>query len=55
MPIYEYICGDCKNRFTLRMTINEYDKKIFHSCPECKSKNLRRIYSAFTAVTSKKS
>ena len=55
MPTYEYNCGECKNRFTLQMTISEYDKKKSLSCPKCKSKDLRRIYSVFNAVTSKKS
>jgi putative FmdB family regulatory protein len=55
MPAYEYICGECKNRFTKQMTISEYDKKKSISCPQCKSKDLKRIYSSFTAITSKKS
>ncbi len=55
MPVYEYICVECKNRFTLQMTISEYEKKKTISCPKCKSEDLKRIYSAFTAVTSKKS
>ena len=55
MPAYEYICCECKNKFTKQMTIGEYDKKKSISCPQCKSKDLKRIYSSFTAVTSKKS
>jgi putative FmdB family regulatory protein len=55
MPLYEYICCECKDRFTLRMTIREYDNNESILCPKCKSKDLRRFYSAFTAVTSKKS
>ncbi len=55
MPVYEYICGECKNKFTLRMTIRKYDNKESILCPKCKSKDLKRIYSSFTAVTSKKS
>ena len=55
MPIYEYLCGECKKIFSIQITISEYEKKKSLSCPECKSKDLKRIYSTFTAVTSKKS
>jgi len=55
MPGYEYICNDCKKKFTLQLTIGEYQKRKSTSCPHCNSKDLRRIYTTFTAVTSKKS
>ena len=55
MPLYEYILVKCKKSFTLLVTIGEYEKQKSFSCPHCDSKDLKRIYSTFTAVTSKKS
>ena len=55
MPSYEYVCLKCNKRFTLDMTISEYEKQNSISCPHCNSQNVKRVYSSFTAVTSKKS
>ena len=55
MPIYEYVCNECRHLFTVEMTFSEYGKKKNHKCPKCKSENLKRIYTGFSAVTSKKS
>ena len=43
MPIYEYHCGQCDN---------EFEKLVFNSseqiaCPQCKSKKVTRMMSAF--------
>jgi putative FmdB family regulatory protein len=51
---YEYRCNDCKKTFTRTQTLAEHDRgKI--ECPGCGSKNIEQTYSAFYAVTSKKS
>ena len=55
MPIYEYVCNECKHLFTVEMSFRDYDKKKSDECPKCKSKNLKRIYTGFSAFTSKKS
>lgn len=54
MPIYEYVCKECKKRFTLVLTITEYEK-LLPACPNCKSRKVEQMPAAFFAVTSKKS
>lgn len=41
MPVYEYICADCKRSFEVRLTFDEYDR-FQGSCPSCKSANIWR-------------
>lgn len=56
MAHYEFLCNDCKKTFVKTLTISEHDaekKKI--DCPNCGSHNVEQCWSAFTAVTSKKS
>ncbi|HUU26373.1 MAG TPA: zinc ribbon domain-containing protein [archaeon] len=47
MPIYEYECTDCGNRFEILQRINE-KPRIF--CKKCESKNVRRIMSTGTFI-----
>ena len=54
MPTYEYACKDCRHTFTLRLRIEEHDKKR-PKCPKCGSRKLEHVYSAFFAKTAKKS
>ena len=54
MPTYEFACGKCKKKFSLIMSISEYEKKKFQ-CPKCKSADLKQQITSFQTVTSKKS
>jgi len=54
MPVYEFICEKCKKRFTLTLSLSEYERKKF-ACPKCKSNKVRQQISTFQTVTSKKS
>jgi putative FmdB family regulatory protein len=54
MPIYEYLCKDCRNLFERILTLAEYGKEPT-ACPKCGSKNVEQELTAFYAVTSKKS
>jgi putative FmdB family regulatory protein len=54
MPDYEYRCENCKKRFSLTLSISEYEKKKVQ-CPKCKSRKVKQQISSFQAVTSKKS
>ncbi|HZP00796.1 MAG TPA: FmdB family zinc ribbon protein [Terriglobia bacterium] len=54
MPSYEFVCKACNKKFSMIMTLAEYEKGNF-SCPKCKSKKVEQKYAAFYAVTSKKS
>ena len=42
MPIYEYKCKQCKNKFEFKQSMNEPDIQI---CPECGG-NLSKLISA---------
>lgn len=54
MPLYEYQCRECKKSFTVRMHINEHEKRR-PKCPKCGSRKLQQLYGAFFAKTAKKS
>ena len=54
MPIYDYICGKCKKKFNVTMSITAHGKKRVQ-CPKCSSKAVVRSFQPFFATTSKKS
>jgi putative FmdB family regulatory protein len=54
MPNYEFRCENCKKRFSLTLSISEYEKKKME-CPKCKSRKVKQQISSFQTVTSKKS
>jgi len=45
MPIYSYICKDCRERFDLFAGIGGKDEKLV--CKKCKSKNIEKTFSSF--------
>ena len=47
MPIYEYICPQCKSEFELRLSINANCTPV---CPKCYSA-LERLVSSFACKT----
>lgn len=47
MPLYEYICLDCKHRFDELRPMNDADKSI--PCSECHSEHTSRRISVFNA------
>jgi putative FmdB family regulatory protein len=55
MPHYEFFCHACKKIFSRILTIADHDKEKKTSCPHCGSKNVEQRWSAFSAVTSRKS
>jgi len=54
MPSYDFVCEGCNHRFTVTLTVSEYEKKSA-LCPECNSKKLKRTIAPFSVITSKKS
>ena len=54
MPTYDFKCGKCKKKFTLSMSISEYEKTKF-KCPKCKSAEVKQLIVPFQVTTSKKS
>ena len=43
MPIYEYQCLSCKNRFQYLIIKKDDEKNLF--CPECKGEKLKKLIS----------
>jgi putative FmdB family regulatory protein len=50
MPIYEYKCPNCGDKFELRRGINDSDSEI--KCPRCGAANPRRVISMFSRGSS---
>jgi putative FmdB family regulatory protein len=46
MPIYEYICDDCKNSFEKIVVNRQQDI----SCPKCSGKNAKIQLSVFSSA-----
>jgi putative FmdB family regulatory protein len=47
MPIYEYVCLDCRNRFELVRSMRDADEPI--KCQKCESEHTSRMLSLFNA------
>ena len=45
MPIYEYKCEKCENRFEMRRSITDRDEDL--ECPKCGCKQVNKLYSSF--------
>ena len=52
MPIYEYICKDCGNRFEILRSIKDADSPIF--CKICQGSQTQRAVSVFYAQSGSK-
>ncbi len=47
MPLYEYVCLHCGHAFERLRRMRDADAEL--QCPECDSKKVERILSAFSA------
>lgn len=47
MPIYEYVCLDCKKEYELLRSFSESDKPV--ACNHCGGENVKRKLSVFYA------
>ncbi len=54
MPTYDFKCEKCGKKFTLQLSISEYEKTRFR-CPKCKSTRVKQQIVPFQTVTGKKS
>jgi putative FmdB family regulatory protein len=54
MPVYEYICQECRTSFEAILTLNEHETEEVH-CPKCGNKKVEQDATEFFAVTSRKS
>jgi putative FmdB family regulatory protein len=50
MPIYEYECKKCGEKFELRRGFNDLDEEI--KCPKCGTKHPKRVLSNFMTGSS---
>ena len=50
MPIYEYVCERCGNRFDLYRSFWQSDREI--ECPACGQKDPARQFSSFSSSAS---
>lgn len=50
MPIYEYECPCCGEKFELRRGITDTDSEI--RCPKCGAEDQRRLFSTFAMSSS---
>ena len=54
MPNYEFVCHACKKLFSMILSLVVYEE-VEVRCPNCGSKKIEQCWSAFSAITSKKS
>ena len=52
MPIYEYECRACKERFEVMQRMSETNEDLH--CPKCDTDKPERLISAFCSTTSGK-
>ncbi len=45
MPIYEYICKSCGEKFSLLQSVKATEKET--ACPKCASGEVKKVMSAF--------
>jgi len=50
MPIYEYECTKCGERFELRRSVADSDSEV--KCPKCGAEEPRRVFSVFATGSS---
>ena len=54
MPIYPYVCHECKKKFEIVRTVAAY-KPGSVKCPKCGTKKVERVWGGVFVETSKKS
>jgi putative FmdB family regulatory protein len=50
MPIYEYECNACGEKFSLRRNMSDKDEDI--KCPNCGKQKPKRLFSTFATCSS---
>ncbi len=57
MPIYEYRCTACSERFSRQESIEDHGRQIRPAppCPRCGADTVEPVYSPFFAKTVRKS
>lgn len=47
MPVFEYKCSDCSNKFEIYHKSSASQEKVI--CPKCGSENAKKLFSSFSA------
>jgi putative FmdB family regulatory protein len=47
MPIYEYLCESCGNKFEKLVRRSETEAAVSAACPSCGKQELKQEYSTF--------
>ncbi|MGE5399542.1 MAG: FmdB family zinc ribbon protein [Ignavibacteriales bacterium] len=47
MPIFEYRCNECNKKFEILHKSSTHQEEVV--CPECNSKNNKKLLSSFSA------
>lgn len=47
MPLYEYCCAECGERFELLRRFQDADRN--QTCPRCQSQEVERLLSSFAS------
>jgi putative FmdB family regulatory protein len=55
MAYYDYQCGKCRKRFTVKQTFAEHDRTAKPKCPKCGSRAVDRLLTDVFVKTAKKS
>ncbi|MDD3180978.1 MAG: zinc ribbon domain-containing protein [Opitutaceae bacterium] len=58
MPQYEYQCQSCKKKFTVTLSMAEYEEKARQrqiKCPKCSSTEVKHLIESVYVTTSRKS
>ena len=50
MPLYEYRCTECGERFEVRQAMGEDGSKL--NCPKCQAGNPQKLFSTFFSTAS---
>ena len=53
MPIYEYECVKCGERFEQLRQVKDHNNEV--KCPKCGAEHLRRVFSAFVMSSANQS
>jgi putative FmdB family regulatory protein len=54
MPTYDYLCGQCGEKFTRYMSLKEYESEKV-ACPKCNSPDVKQQLGDVMVRTSRKS
>ncbi|MGQ9708514.1 MAG: FmdB family zinc ribbon protein [bacterium] len=50
MPVYEYSCEQCGEKFDVIATLAEKEAGLQPVCPSCGGMNVRQVFGRFTVV-----